>query len=186
MYSLEALLIQLVTHPLLISLLAGILSEEYVFVLFLLAGAGELSLWQIVPFSILGILAHDFFFFILGRSSYSDNLFFYFKKRARKLQEWNVFQHQSFLALFLTKFVYGSRIIYILLLSRQRISRQRFFWFNLLAVVCWFAVMTPLGFFAGQGFVKLIGVAHLIEKIAVCIGVSVVVYFGIRYFVGKR
>ena len=85
----------------------------------------------------------------------------------------------------ISKFIYGTRVFATLYASQQEKKFTKYFIINLLALLLWFAIMTPIGWYAGRGFTKLLDVVKGIEKLLAIIVALILIYFVI-HFISKK
>src|SRR3989344_8066418 len=125
----EVLISFLTEHAYILSFLVGMLSEEILTVLFVIASQGLVPLFPIVLFGLLGALTIDISIFFLARS----RLAHYFKRlMSPKKPKFNINKIQSSgrdkypLYIGLSKFVYGKRALTIFYTSHKGLSFKRF------------------------------------------------------------
>ena len=132
--------------------------EETLILLSIIAAHGYMSIWIILVFFYLGIIVSDMIWYYAGKSELFNWLvrrkllsraYFHWGKLLDKATKGNDFR-----ALFLTKFLYGFRLITIMYLSRERIRLRKFIEYSLIVDAIWVGAITTIGWFAGKG-VKL-------------------------------
>lgn len=178
----------LVHHQIILSFISGIITEELLIFLAALSAKRILHFWIVFVFGILGIIFIDAVWFWVGRS-----------KLVNKLKKWKIFSKESkieqkihklggkhkFLSLFLSKFVYGTKIILIVYHSAKEMSFKKFTFYNTLAVLLWAVIMLPIGFFAGKGFVRILNLVHGIEKLFAIILIVIIIFYIVQKIVTK-
>ena len=92
---------------------------------------------------------------------------------------------RHFLALLVTKFLYGTRIIMIFYLAKERLSFARFGAYNAIITGAWAIVICSIGWFAGKG---VTWVERAFSSVSLALGVLiifVVVLYGVRIWLNK-
>lgn len=177
----EALII---AHPILISFLSPLLSEEAVIFAAVLAGKGLISLPILMIFSFLGIFVHDLVIFLFAKSKFSDRIgkmkmFSGIYKKARSIK----LRRKVPLIVFASKFVYGTRAATIVFLGIKKYSLKSYLIYNTLSIIAWSFIMLPLGWLAGRGFTRLLHIAKGIEWFLVAGLITIILfYFGQKIF----
>ena len=132
-----------------------------------LAAQGIISLTNIFLMGFFGTILFDHVCLFISR-------FFFIKSpRFRKYQE----KHQElfaitelitgkhpFFILFYNKFLQGTRIISIMLLSLRKISLKKFLIFDISGTILWLAVTMTVGWFAGKGISNITSITYKIES----------------------
>ncbi|MBI3334701.1 hypothetical protein HYZ97_04390 [Candidatus Pacearchaeota archaeon] len=189
MITIKELILALIEQPVLISLIAGIFGEDYVLLLMVLAGTGTIAFWKIIVFGFIGVMLHDIVVYFMGRTEMFSRFFSKQKekKRHKKKNAWVLsLGHGGYIVpMIISKFIYGTRVFATLYASQRERKFSKFFLINSGAVLLWFAVMAPVGWFAGKGFTKLLAVVNTIEKVLVILLALIVIYFVIHFIYKK-
>ncbi|MDP4039447.1 MAG: hypothetical protein Q8P57_02605 [Candidatus Pacearchaeota archaeon] len=184
---LELLLIYFSSNLVLLSLIAGFLSEDLFLFVIILSGVGFLKLEIIVLFGFIGVLIHDAVIYFLAKSSIvkkiNGKLKFQEKNRMVKKLINNLDKREYLGALIFSKFIYGARIGFVIYLAHREHSLKKFLLFNGFACFIWFLIMVPLGWLAGQGILRLLYIAKGIEKIFVIILIVILIGYVLRKFI---
>jgi membrane protein DedA with SNARE-associated domain len=134
---------------------ALVIGEEAVFLLSILSGRGLFSLPILIVFGFLGLIFADCIWFIFGKTKLVHYIFSKGSKTQgyKKLQfvDKTLKKRSEFLALFLSKFLFGIRSMKIMNLSSNGMKFRKFIKMNVLCIVIWMAIMISLGWLAGQG-----------------------------------
>lgn len=157
-----------------IILLAALLGGEELIILFaLLAGYGVLNIWKVALIGFFGILVADMLWFAFARTP----IFEWLKRKAKKHANGHYkhanylvekFSHRhDFIYLFLTKFVYGLRIISIMKVSRRRNSFFKFLSCDAPAILAWEIIVMPIGFLLGHSFFSVVNVLDDANKLVI-------------------
>lgn len=169
-----------VQNPFFVSFLSGVLSEELLIFVAALAGRGLLQIWIVFLFGIFGILTIDTIWFVLGKSRLirylKDHKMFSDKGETMGKIHHLAKKHQI-VSLFVTKFIYGTRVITIIYHSAKEMPYRKFIFYDSLSVIIWALIMVTIGWLAGRGFTQILGVARGIERILAIILVVVVVLY---------
>ncbi len=174
----------------LVSFAAGFLSEDVVFFLVILSGAGFTDLGIIAAFGFLGVIFHDSIIYLLANSQYVKKLKskINFSERNRKIiKEIEKFGRRNyFLTLLFSKFIYGTRIAIIFYINGIEKDFRKFSFHNTIAVFIWFSIMVPVGWLAGQGFSELFRVINGLERILIVVLVLIVAVYLIKNFINRK
>jgi membrane protein DedA with SNARE-associated domain len=163
------------------SFLAGLVAEEVVLFLAILAGKGSIPIMLVFLGGVLGSIVIDQIYYFLGRSravvwlekrhSISKKAGF-LPSFVKKFGERNLA-----LEIFLTKFIYGIRSAAIIFLGAKKVPYRTFFISNVLAILGWAFIMIPAAYLSGRGIVLFLKVAKGLEKFFLIGLLLIVVYF---------
>ena len=151
-------------------LIASLLGGEEILIFFsLLAGYGIINIWKLSLIGFLGILVADIVWFWFARTSIFELL----KNKVKKYSHYKHanalverFSHKhDFVYLFLTKFVYGLRIVSIMKVSRRGKHFFKFLISDSLAIISWGIIVMPLGFVLGRTFFSAINILDDANKL---------------------
>lgn len=163
--------------PLAGSLIGG---EETIILITILSVTTHIPpLWTVVLFSFLGTYLKDNCIFLLG-----SRLINHLEKRkgiqtkmeviARFLRR--VTRDNLFLTLLISKFLYGTRILAILHLSKQRMTQSQFLFYNAAVTGLWIIVVCTLGALAGYGVLDLMGLfGNLSSVVSVLVALALLI-----------
>ncbi len=114
------------------------------------AQKGLLDLWIMVPLAFTGTLLVDWGVFFSSRFL-GKQLFKWIPSLRRAASRPHVRLEQSpQLISFLYRFMYGFRVITLIMLGTSRISSVRFMSGSLMAITVWVSVYTALGYYLGK------------------------------------
>lgn len=168
-------------HPILTSFLSGLISEELLIFTAVLSGRGLLSFWFVFVFGILGVMVLDSFLFYIGRTKFIQGIgeSRLFSKRVRNLEKkiHEVSKKHMLVSFCMTKFIYGTRMAYIIYHSAKELPYKKFLFYDTLALVIWAAVMLPIGWLAGRGFTRVLAIARGTEKLLAGILIVVIIFY---------
>ena len=174
----------------LVSIVAGVLSEEFLLFFIILAGTGITNLWIVALFGFIGIIIHDSIFYFIAHSNIIRklNMKIKFSERNKGIVLFieRIGNGGYFKPLLLSKFIYGTRIPLIFYAAHREKSFGRFIFYNMFAVLGWFLIMAPLGWLAGQGFSKLLHIAKGIEKILAIVLILTIIVYAVRKFISRK
>ncbi len=149
-------ILALFPHPYLLPFFGAIIGGEETILLIaaLAADGGALTFLEVFIFSFIGTLASDTFWFLFGLRFAS-----WIEARPRmhkRLEAVEGFVHrftrgQYFLALMVTKFLYGTRIAMIFFLANKRMTFRQFSAQNFVVTLIWSTVVCSIGWLAGKG-----------------------------------
>jgi membrane protein DedA with SNARE-associated domain len=114
----------------------------------------KIPLWIIVSAAYFGTMIGDAIWFMLGKiflNKFKSDKFNRGYRHVEKLME-TFFWGSSFALLCIVKFLYGTRVITTLYLSKKKISFWRFVYYNCFATILWIIFMGGIGYLAAIGF----------------------------------
>ncbi|MEK6889584.1 MAG: hypothetical protein AABX35_00190 [Nanoarchaeota archaeon] len=175
-------LTSMTAHPVLISFLAGIMGEDYVFLMAILSGSGYLSLWNVIIFGIIGVLIHDMALYFICKAYHGTIIKERLDKKSvrRGIDKWLLSWRKTshyFIPLAISKFIFGARILTIFYIARREKSFKKYLFFDVLSEIIWFGIMMPIGWFVGKGFVQILHFGKDLEKIIVFLFLFWLVYY---------
>jgi membrane protein DedA with SNARE-associated domain len=137
--------------------------EETILVISMLTATGALSFPEVVLFSFLGTMLSDACWFQFGRYAMErlerrPNIKNKFVMVADFIR--TVARGRTFVALLITKFLYGTRIIMIFYLGKIQLSFRQFMLYNSVVTAIWSVAVCSLGYFAGKGVIGLLETYH--------------------------
>lgn len=138
-------------------------------------------------FSILGALSHELIYFFIGR--WKGRAFLlgnrYTKRRYRKAKR--LIEKYGVLSLFIIRFLYGMRIVPMMLMGATGFSLYKFLFFNLVSLVIWAVLFLSIGYMFGHAAEILFG---KIKDVYFVIGVAVIIIgllvYAMYYFKNKN
>lgn len=138
---------------------ALIIGEEAVFLLSILSGRGLFPLGILIVFGFLGLIISDCIWFLLGKTKFVK----YLRSRGRKTKSYQQMhfvnktlrKRSEFLALFVSKFLFGIRSMKIMSVSAEGMRFKKFIKINTLCIIIWMPIMITLGWLAGQGVSRI-------------------------------
>jgi len=156
---------------------------ESILFLGILSGQGIAPLWKIIVFSYIGYFLFEIMWFWIARSKIAEII----KKRktARKTYRHavkiieRITGGRRFFALLVAKIVYGSGIITLVYLSRERLTFRRFMAYNSVALFIHIVLISYIGWLGGRG---LSGVVDLFDSARIFI-LFIVIFVVAFYFV---
>lgn len=180
---LEGVFLAFASYPYLISFLSGFISEEILILLAVSSGTGLIPFWIVFIFGFLGLILIDSVYFFVGKTRLIDKLKeidFLRRKLENHKKFFKKVDRSSGRALFVSKFVLGTRFLTILFLSSEGIGYGRFIVRDIIGAFAWVSVFLPLGWLAGKGLVSLLGIVKNIELFLVGPLVVILFYFFIK------
>ncbi|MDO8563503.1 MAG: hypothetical protein Q7R87_00675 [Nanoarchaeota archaeon] len=175
-------LTSMTAHPVFISFLAGIMGEDYVFLMAILSGSGFISLWSVIIFGIVGVFLHDVCLYFISKAYHGTIIKERLDKKSvrRGIDKWLLSWRKTshyFIPLIISKFIFGARILTIFYIARREKSFKKFIFFDIIAGAIWFSIMMPIGWFVGKGFVQILHFGKDLEKIIVFLFLFWLVYY---------
>ncbi len=163
-------------------LLAG---EEVVMALAFMVANDILPLWVVFVFSFVGVLVCDSFFFLVGKLRIVRSLN-RFEKIAHiygKLDSFIIkFSRDSiFRTLLYTKFIFGTRLLTLVILGFRNIKFSEFLKADLFVVLVWSIVVVGLGWFAGSSFKIIVNVFKSVQ-----IALFFIILLAFLVYIGKK
>lgn len=170
----------------LISFLGGLFAgEEVVATLAFMAAKGIMPLWVVVVFAGFGVFICDLFFYSIGRLHFFNSL--------KDIKKFSVFydnfdsvilkvtKQKPVVALFYTKFIFGTRIITLIYTGMKKVSLKKFIVFDLLICFLWISIVVGIGYLAGRGYIFI---SEVLKNTFIGIGFVFTLIF-IIFFVKK-
>lgn len=156
------------------------LGGEVILIPFAFLSAQGFVSWPILGMAgFLGTYATDTFWFFVGRGvrfgkilehRFAQNTVSVIHDTVERLS-----RGSPMLSLIFAKFIFGTRILTILHVSRKNVSTQKFLYYNAVAVLLWIFVIIPIGYASGLGFTY---VASVFQNIYATLGfIALVVVF---------
>ena len=128
--------------------------EETILIISVLAAGGAFSFPLLFAMSFLGTVTSDIAWFYFGKYGMRwlegrPSIY----EKIEQVEQFTVrmTRGQDFLALLITKFLYGTRLIMIFYLARKRLSFRAFLAYDAAVTGIWALVICSLGWWAGRG-----------------------------------
>lgn len=184
-----AQILLLFPHPYLVPFLGAVLGgEETILIMSALAAGGTLTFTEIFLLSYSGTIVSDWLWFLFGMRFAS-----WLDRRPRihaKLETVagfvrSITRGRHFVALLITKFLYGTRIIMIFYLAKERLSFTRFSAYNAAVTGLWALVICSIGWFAGKG---VTWIERAFSSVSLALGILllfVIVLYGARIWLNR-
>jgi membrane protein DedA with SNARE-associated domain len=172
-------------HPYILIFIGLIFAGETILLPALyLAFAGKLSLLFVLLTAFAATIISDYAWYLVGaymETKFSQRLI---SGRIRKafIKLSGVFEKRALRVLFLSKFVYGTRVVSHILAGAKRLSLKTYFTVNFLSTSLLFAFITLLVYSVGMTVSSIQGLVHDVEialLIIVALVVSAHIIFGI-------
>ena len=176
-------------HQILLVFLGSFFFGDTVILSFaLLSGQGVLSVYTLLIFGFLGTVVSDSLWFFLGKYFFMID---YLKKKIKRYKGVvssvrKITGKRPFLVLLFAKFMYGTRILFIVYLSVRKLSYTTFLMFNMLGTAIWLLTLTAIGWFAARGTVNLIPALRQGEYLLTIFIVLAVIIRLITQWITKR
>lgn len=178
-----------IPFPFLVPLLGAIVGgEETILVISALSAGGALSFPLLLVMSFLGTMISDSGWFYFGR------IFTNWIERKEslyaRLQMIERFTHRvtngnDFLALLMTKFLYGTRLMMIFYLARKRMSYRQFIRYNTIVTGVWTIAVCSIGWAAGLGVSWATDVFDNLSIGIIIFVAALVLLYGARIWLNK-
>ena len=178
-------------YGVLISFLGGFFAgEEVIMTLAFLAANGLISIWTVFVFCFIGIILCDLFFFFIGRIRIIRNLKKYKKIThvSKKMDKFvtKLSRGSPFLALFYTKFIFGTRIATLIYLGYKRISLKRFLLSDIGVGLLWMSIVVSLGWFAGSSFNLILDLFKNVQIALLFLIIFAVIIIAVQKWIAKK
>lgn len=155
----------------------------------ILAAHGFWSLFDVFVWSFAGTVSSDVVWFLFGRRLFqmlprwSPD-----RTRRRKLLAHldRVTEKRPLLALVVTKFIYGTRILTILYLSIRKIRLRSFFVVDSISTIVWLTVLLSIAWAAGGGTAALIPRIHEVGAALLAIVGTLILFKLFALWLGKK
>jgi membrane protein DedA with SNARE-associated domain len=162
MISIESLAIGLASNPVLLFWLTLIATAVWgdisLIILTAFAVNYEISIWIIFLAAYIGTQIGDSLWYATGKYLEPKiERITWMKKGYLKVAEMieALFGKRHLLALTVVKFLYGTRVIMIIYLAKQKIGYRKFFLYDLFATLFWVAGVGLVGYLIGLGFMMV-------------------------------
>lgn len=161
--------------------------EVFILAASFLAYLGYFEIGWVIVISLVGILLSDSFWYFVG-SRYNGLISQY--SRSLCPRRWHGFldrikdnfKNHFKKFLILSKFVYGIRILTILLAGHQKLSYHQFFIYNFFANICWLIVVVAIGLAVGFSWDYLSEVDSYLRYSIIAI---IVLWLFMRWIISK-
>ena len=169
----------LVFNPIIVSFIAGFLAEEVLIMIGFLSGQGLIPLWTLFTFGLLGGLCIDSIHFFLGTRKCVRRTHCRIKetKYHKLIEPILKFTHNNiFLSLFITKFIYGPRVLMAMYLAIRRMKYHQFIKYDLIALISWAIIMLPLAYLAGRGILSSFSIIGELKIVISFMIIGIILY----------
>ena len=166
-------------------ILVAIFGDPIFIILMVLAVNLKISFLPIFAVSYIGALLGDIFWFFTARKLFKriEKYRIFGKPYRHLLMAVNKVAHRNdFVTLFVSKFLYGTRIISVIYLSEKKLSFLRFAAYALIANLAWLFFIGAIGYLVGIGFSF---VANVVKNIQLAITL-LIIFFVIFVIVRKK
>lgn len=178
-------------YPYVIPFLGAIVGgEETIVLISMFSAKGVIPFWVVLAATIVGTLVSDSLWYYAARTRIwqkfvtSKHFAASYAKIATIVDL--VTKGSHFRALLYTKFLYGTRIITIMYLSREHLSFKQFSGYNVVVTAIWASVVCTIGWLAGKGLIVLAGYVKNIQLIVTLGVVFLVIFYLVRIWINKR
>ncbi len=143
-----------------------------------LAAHNVISIYFFIIFGFLGTLSSDSLWFFLGRTDlvkkivthrYAHSTIAVIDKAVNRVSRGN-----NLTALIIAKFLIGTRALFIMHFSTKAIHFKKFIHYDSIAILSWFAVIIPIGFLSGLGFVYF---SSIVKNVYIAVGFILLIIF---------
>lgn len=168
MYFLQTLISLISSHIYIASFLAGFFGGEETAILFLalLIKSKALILIFFIFFQI-GTLTLDSLIFLASKTKAFDFVVrreFASKGYRQFVYIMNKYGHKNpFVTMLITKFIYGTRVVTMIYMAREKLKFTRFMIYNVIITFIWMSVVTALGLAIGASVSALISNVKRVE-----------------------
>jgi len=178
-------------YPILASLLIGIFTgEEVILILAFLSSQGVLPLWIVFVFVPIGTFITDIFFFFIGKTKLINKIkdWKHFSKGYSKTDKFvgKLTKEKHILALFYTKFIYGTRIVTLIFLGLRGTKYSQFFKYNIIITILWAMIVIPLGYLAGKGYIIILNIFRSVELGLLFLLIFIILFFLIKKWISTK
>jgi len=176
-------------HPIILFFLAAYIGgEEMIIPLAILVGHGLWSLWLLFTVCFIGTLFADLTWFLLGRHGIQKRRFFQrYKEKYTKMSTFIRKLAKTEIGLLLiTKFIYGTRIFTIILISLEGLSINKFIKINSLVILIWLPIITGIGWMIGRGSSLFVNLYEHPIELSVGIIAIIVLFHIARNYLSKK
>jgi len=116
----------------------------------------KISLWLIFFAAYIGTMIGDSLWFLIGiklarKIEKNKKMYKGYKKIAFIIDK--IFKHNHLLALTVVKYLYGTRVITIFYLAKEKIGYKKFIYYDFISTLFWVLGVGLIGYLVGLGFV---------------------------------
>jgi membrane protein DedA with SNARE-associated domain len=183
------------SYPFSLSFLGSFfLGEEIILALSYLSAQNFVPFWTIFTAAYLGTISSNIAWFFIAKTRAADKILNlkYFSKGYKKIVY--IFEesikYNIFLSLLILRFAYGSRIITIFYLSREKFSLKKYIFYDFIISLIWLMAITSIGWFAGKGAERLVEQLRDFQAgLLILILIIIIVYFSkikIKKLINKK
>jgi len=136
----------------------------------------------------LGTMFSDVCWFLSGRHFFKKMSFF-----ERLSVKYNKVVHflkkvskKPFVLLFITKFIYGTRVFTIIYVGLEGLKLSKFFLYNIFVVLAWLPIVLSVGWLAGRGMSGILNIYENTGLALLGILVFIIVTVLTRNFISKK
>lgn len=172
-------------YSFLICLFSGMLGGiVWLLVLAGLAANGVFSVWTLILFFYVGIVACDIGLFKFGQikslSYFKKHKLIYrgYQKVTCYLKKYS--KNKDMVILFFSKFVYGSYAPLIMHFGRRGMKFKKFLVSDLIINALWIIILVPIGWFAGKGLRLFLGIENNINWMILFVLLLIVILYLIK------
>lgn len=153
-----------------------------------LAAQGWWSPFVVFGLSLIGTLASDIIWFLLGNRVVHSERWDKYKEKYVHIVHFleRKTGQRPYRALLFIKFMYGTRILTIVYLSVRKVGFWKFLLYDILSTAILLAVLIPIGYLAGKGYENLVHVFHNVTYgITALVGIFIL-YKLVTLWLGKK
>jgi len=165
-------------YPSLVSFILGMASQELLVFISVHAGAHNIFPLKILIFGLLGSIMHDTLVFLAWHSFFKNRFAKINRKRLSslilKLEE--LAHKRVYLALFLSKFIYGARIAMVAFVANKEKNYFSFMKKNAPMGALALFLLIGAGWLTGQGFTFLLTTIKNLRKLAILLLASMILF----------
>ncbi len=138
-------------------------------------------------FAIAGAFFHEIIYFMIGRWKGREFLLSNSLTRKKYRKAKQLVHKYGIFSIFIIRFLYGMRVVPMVLFGATGFSFFKFAFFNILSLILWSFIYIGLGYIFGKTAEKFFGKA---KEYYLYIGLTIVVlgtlYFLFQYYRGKK
>ena len=165
----------------LLSFFSGMIAEELVLFLAILAGKGEMPIILVFIGGVFGAILADQIYYFFGRSRFIKYLErkHLVSKTVEVLPKFvkDFGEKNRTFGIFISKFIYGTRGVSLISLGAKKIPYKNFLFSDVIAVFCWACLMIPLAWLSGRGISIFLRITRGLEKFLFICLLFILIYF---------
>lgn len=155
-----------------------------------LAYLGLLNIWWVLVFALAGAVIGDNLWYSVGRYGGTKLIRkygkFFWLTKARIQKASSYFDQHGNKTIFISRFIFGTRIGSAALAGTFGMKYRRFVYSNILAAAVWVVITAFLGYFFGRSFNTLRHYVHGTEMALLILAIAAIIIVLLRFWITQK